>query len=169
MDVSLHALTSALDGVQSASRPGRFTPRERVPGTWAPEPVWARWRELVRKDCAPWRELRVGSGCTCNEDIDTLCLQIRSTLTDLILNGDEFLCASRIFYGIKVSLQTGMDDRRLVSYELAQYRKKFWLLTAVGLNWSSLEQQCGCIPQKRESTKPFGAILDREPEANSDY
>jgi len=35
VDVWLHAfLTSALDGGQwSASRPGRFTPRERGPGT----------------------------------------------------------------------------------------------------------------------------------------
>jgi hypothetical protein len=31
---STHSLTSALDGGEwSASRPGRFTPRERVPGT----------------------------------------------------------------------------------------------------------------------------------------
>jgi hypothetical protein len=31
---TLHALTSALDGGEwSASRPGRFTPRERAPGT----------------------------------------------------------------------------------------------------------------------------------------
>jgi hypothetical protein len=31
---SKHSLTSALDGGQwSASRPGRFTPRERAPGT----------------------------------------------------------------------------------------------------------------------------------------
>jgi len=43
-------LTSALDGGEwSASRPGRFTPRERAADThwigWvAPEPVWTRWR-----------------------------------------------------------------------------------------------------------------------------
>jgi hypothetical protein len=31
---SAHSLTSALDGGEwAASRPGRFTPRERVPGT----------------------------------------------------------------------------------------------------------------------------------------
>jgi hypothetical protein len=31
---STHSLTSALDvGERSASRPGRFTPRERAPGT----------------------------------------------------------------------------------------------------------------------------------------
>jgi hypothetical protein len=30
---STHSLTSALDGVWSASRPGRFIPRERDPGT----------------------------------------------------------------------------------------------------------------------------------------
>jgi hypothetical protein len=42
--------TSASDGDEwSASRPGRFTPRERAPGTdwiggWVdPEPVWTRW------------------------------------------------------------------------------------------------------------------------------
>jgi hypothetical protein len=34
MKVQLHALTSALEGGErSASLPGRFTPRERVPGT----------------------------------------------------------------------------------------------------------------------------------------
>jgi hypothetical protein len=32
--ISTHSLTLALDGGEwSASRPGRFTPRERVPGT----------------------------------------------------------------------------------------------------------------------------------------
>jgi len=43
-------LTSALYGGEwSASRPIRFTPRERTPGThwigavWAPEPFWTRW------------------------------------------------------------------------------------------------------------------------------
>jgi hypothetical protein len=31
----MHTLTSALDGGEwSASRPGRFTPRERAPGTY---------------------------------------------------------------------------------------------------------------------------------------
>jgi hypothetical protein len=31
----MHSLTSALDGSEwSASRPGRFTPRERAPGTY---------------------------------------------------------------------------------------------------------------------------------------
>jgi hypothetical protein len=34
VEVQLHALTSALDGGEwLASRPGRFTPRERAPGT----------------------------------------------------------------------------------------------------------------------------------------
>jgi hypothetical protein len=34
MYISTHSLTSALDGGEwSASRPGRFTPRERAPGT----------------------------------------------------------------------------------------------------------------------------------------
>jgi hypothetical protein len=48
---STHSLTSALDGGEwSASRPGRFTPRERAPGThwiegWVcSEPFWQRWR-----------------------------------------------------------------------------------------------------------------------------
>jgi hypothetical protein len=41
MEIQLHAfLTSALDGVEwIASRPGRFTPRERAPGTHSIE-VW---------------------------------------------------------------------------------------------------------------------------------
>jgi hypothetical protein len=44
------SLTSALDlGERSASRPGSFTLRERVPSThwieagWAPQPFWTRW------------------------------------------------------------------------------------------------------------------------------
>jgi hypothetical protein len=46
---STHSLTSALDGGElSASSRGRFTSRERVPGThwigWVgPEPFWTRW------------------------------------------------------------------------------------------------------------------------------
>jgi hypothetical protein len=50
---SAHSLTSALDrGERSASRPSRFTPKERgkdppVPigqeAGWAPEPFWTRW------------------------------------------------------------------------------------------------------------------------------
>jgi hypothetical protein len=52
---STHSLISALDGGEwSASRSGRFTPRERVPGThWieclvGPEPFWTRWwRERI--------------------------------------------------------------------------------------------------------------------------
>jgi hypothetical protein len=51
MYTSTHSLTSALDGGEwSASRTGRFTPRERAPGThwmggWVcSEPFWKRWR-----------------------------------------------------------------------------------------------------------------------------
>jgi hypothetical protein len=52
VDVEIHIfLTSALVGGEwSASRPGRFTPGERAPGThwiggWmTPEPVWTTWR-----------------------------------------------------------------------------------------------------------------------------
>jgi hypothetical protein len=47
---STHSLTLALAGGEwSATRPGRFTLRERAPGThwiggwWAPEQVWTRW------------------------------------------------------------------------------------------------------------------------------
>jgi hypothetical protein len=47
---STHSLALALDGDEwSASRPGRFSPRERVPAThwigggWAPEPFLTRW------------------------------------------------------------------------------------------------------------------------------
>jgi hypothetical protein len=43
---STHSLTSALDGGDwSASRPGRFTPRERAPGTqWIGSwPFWTLW------------------------------------------------------------------------------------------------------------------------------
>jgi hypothetical protein len=51
VEVYLHTfLTSELDGGEwSASRPGRFNPRETAPYThwiwvgWAPEPVWTRW------------------------------------------------------------------------------------------------------------------------------
>jgi hypothetical protein len=51
VEVKLHAfLTSVLDGGElSASRPCRFTPRERALGThwiggWVgSEPVWTRW------------------------------------------------------------------------------------------------------------------------------
>jgi hypothetical protein len=51
VDVLIHIfLTSALAGGEwSASRPGRFTPGERAPGTlgyevgWTPEPVWTTW------------------------------------------------------------------------------------------------------------------------------
>jgi hypothetical protein len=46
---STHSLTLALDGGEwSASRPGRFTPRESSPvpigleAGWVPEPVWSR-------------------------------------------------------------------------------------------------------------------------------
>jgi hypothetical protein len=48
--ISTHSLASALDGGEwSASRPGRFTPREEplVPigqeAGWASESVWTRW------------------------------------------------------------------------------------------------------------------------------
>jgi hypothetical protein len=48
-------LTTALVGDEwSASRLGRFNPRERAPGThweavWAPEPVWMLWSRV--KSC----------------------------------------------------------------------------------------------------------------------
>jgi hypothetical protein len=52
-------LTSALVGGEwSATRPGRFTPGERAPGThwiegwWATEPVWTTWRD--EKSCPYW-------------------------------------------------------------------------------------------------------------------
>jgi hypothetical protein len=46
VDVYIHVfLTSELVGDEwSASCPGGFTREERVPGGWAPEPVWT-WRE----------------------------------------------------------------------------------------------------------------------------
>jgi hypothetical protein len=57
-------LTSALEGGEwSASRPGRFTPREIVTsahwiwGWWAPEPVWTLWR---REESYPCRESNPG-------------------------------------------------------------------------------------------------------------
>jgi len=54
-----HSLTSALDGVEwLASRPGRFTSRERAPGTYwiggwvAPEPFLTPWwREKTSSPC----------------------------------------------------------------------------------------------------------------------
>jgi hypothetical protein len=58
---STHSLTSALDGGEwSASRPGRFTPRERVSGThWIGS--WVRPRAVLdavvkRKIPSPRRE-----------------------------------------------------------------------------------------------------------------
>jgi hypothetical protein len=48
-------LTSALlEDEWSDSRPGRFTPGERAPGThwigdwWTPKPVWTTWRRKPR-------------------------------------------------------------------------------------------------------------------------
>jgi hypothetical protein len=53
-------LTSAVAaGESSASRPARFTPGERAPGTdwrgigWTPEPVWTLWR---RENSWPYRD-----------------------------------------------------------------------------------------------------------------
>jgi hypothetical protein len=45
VELQFHAfLTSALDGGEwSASRPSRFIPRERAPGTHWIESVWTRW------------------------------------------------------------------------------------------------------------------------------
>jgi hypothetical protein len=46
---STYSLTSVLDGGEwSVSLPGRFTSREKAPGThwigvWVPEPLWTRW------------------------------------------------------------------------------------------------------------------------------
>jgi hypothetical protein len=61
MDVQIHIfLTSTLVGGEwSASRPARFTPGEKAPGTnlirgWvASEPVWATWR---RENSWPYRD-----------------------------------------------------------------------------------------------------------------
>jgi hypothetical protein len=58
----MHSLTSALDGGEwSASRPGRFTPREKAPGThWIGD--WVGPRAVLdavvkRKIPSPCREL----------------------------------------------------------------------------------------------------------------
>jgi hypothetical protein len=62
---STHSLTSALDGGEwSASRPGRFTPRERAPGThWIGGWVDARAvldavvkRKIPRRKVKIWEE-----------------------------------------------------------------------------------------------------------------
>jgi hypothetical protein len=54
---STHCLTSALDGDEwSASRPGRFTPRERAPGTHWVGPRAAQDAVVKRKPPSPRRE-----------------------------------------------------------------------------------------------------------------
>jgi hypothetical protein len=58
---STHSLTSALDwGEWSASRPGRFTPRERVPSNhwmgagWVPVPFLTRWWRKNLQSPSQW-------------------------------------------------------------------------------------------------------------------
>jgi hypothetical protein len=63
---STHSLTSVLDGLeQSASRPGRFIPRERVPfthwiGGWV-GPIVVTDAVVERKILSPHRESNLGT------------------------------------------------------------------------------------------------------------
>jgi hypothetical protein len=103
---STHCLTSALDGGEwSDSRRGRFTPRERAPGThWLGS--WVGPRAVlgaVVKRKIPSPRHSIANKSPHYNCISLLCRDLVAFLSkekrDIVLNSDKMCCAdSRLFY-----------------------------------------------------------------------
>jgi hypothetical protein len=110
---STHSLTSALDGGEwSASRPGRFTPTERAPGThWIGG--WVGPRAILDASVFLSTKLYLHSPSTSSWRDTQLKIKHRDNLNFALKVLDKFILASRIWNNFSSSGNTWWPDKFL--------------------------------------------------------